>query len=97
MEAEHKKEKLVEMLTTATRLQQKCFDLALEAADLIGPDPPDLVATVAELAGALGDDEPVPAELVASLLSHPESFRRLSQCSNRQRRKPCGLWKKGRP
>ena len=55
-------------LEAAMRLQRDSWDEALAAQEAAGDSGPDIYAVVAELAGGLRDDEPIPDDVVDSLL-----------------------------
>jgi hypothetical protein len=69
-------------LEAAIRAQRESWDTALEIEEITGYAG-DIYAFVAETAGALKDDEPIPDDLVERLVS-PKSGHSLPQCPSRR-------------
>jgi len=69
-------------LEAAIRAQRESWDTALEIAEITGYAG-DIYAFIAETAGALKDDEPIPDDLVRRLVS-PKSRLSVRQCPSRR-------------
>lgn len=55
-------------LEAAVRSQRESWDASLAIQDITGDHNRDIVALASEVSGALTDDEPIPQEIVDSLI-----------------------------